>query len=470
MRRQTRTYRWSAALVALTLVAAACGSDDDDSSDSGDATGDTTEEPTGDTTDGTTAGGGEGGTCDGEEITLTQFTGSVGNELELAEAAAARYEELNPCVTIETVDTPDFVEDRLGVYLQLFEAQSSEGDVFQIDVIWPGDLAEHFVDLNEYGGAEVAEEHFPAIIENNTVDGALIGIPWFTDAGLLYYRTDLLEKYSLDPPETWDELESAAQTIQDGERAEGNEDFWGYVWQGNAYEGLTCDALEWMASADGGSIIEPDGTITVNNPAAIEIIDQAAGWVGTISPDGVVAYGEEDARGVFQAGNAAFMRNWPYAYSLGNGDESEIVGLFDVSPLPGATAGQSAATLGGWQLAVSKYSENPEQAADYAFFLASYEEQKFRAIEGSFNPTIEALYEDPDVLEANPFFGDLFDVFTNAVARPSTVTAPSYSDASSVFFNGVHSVLTGDAPAEDALTEVELDLQDLFSDFTVGQP
>ena len=133
----------------------------------------------------------------------------MGNELELAEAAATRYEELNPCVTIETVDTPDFVEDRLGVYLQLFEAQSSEGDVFQIDVIWPGDLAEHFVDLNEYGGAEIAQEHFPAIIENNTVDGALVGIPWFTDAGLLYYRTDLLEKYSLDPPTTWDELESA---------------------------------------------------------------------------------------------------------------------------------------------------------------------------------------------------------------------------------------------------------------------
>ena len=464
MRRQTWTYKLSAALVALTLVAAACGSDDDDSSDSGDTTDGTTEE-----TDGTTAGGGDG-TCDGEEITLTQFTGSVGNELELAEAAAARYEELNPCVTIETVDTPDFVEDRLGVYLQLFEAQSSEGDVFQIDVIWPGDLAEHFVDLNEYGGAEIAQEHFPAIIENNTVDGELIGIPWFTDAGLLYYRTDLLEKYDLEPPTTWDELEASAQTIQDGERADGNQDFWGFVWQGNAYEGLTCDALEWMASSDGGSIIEPDGTITVNNQAAIDIIDQAAGWVGTISPDGVTAYGEEDARGVFQAGNAAFMRNWPYAYSLGNGDESEIVGLFDVSPLPGTTAGQSAATLGGWQLAVSKYSENPEQAADYAFFLASYEEQKFRAIEGSFNPTIEALYEDPEVLEANAFFGDLFDVFTNAVARPSTITAPSYSDASSVFFNGVHSVLTGDASAEDALAEVELDLQDLFPDFTVGQP
>lgn len=459
MQKRTKTFRWSAAVMALALAAVACGSDEDESSGT---SADTSTDTSGDTS--------VAPTCDGEEITLTQFTGSVGNELELAQAAAMRYEELNPCVTIKTVDTPDFVEDRLGVYLQLFEAQSSEGDVFQIDVIWPGDLAEHFVDLNDYGGAQAAAEHFPAIIENNTVDGKLVGIPWFTDAGLLYYRTDLLDKYGLQPPTTWDDLEAAAATIQDGERADGNQDFWGYVWQGNAYEGLTCDALEWIASSGGGSIIEPDGTITINNQAAIDIVDQAAGWVGTISPPGVTAYGEEDARGVFQAGNAAFMRNWPYAYSLGNGDESEIVGMFDVSPLPGATAGQSAATLGGWQLAVSKYSEHPAEAADYAFFLASYDEQKYRAIEGSFNPTIEALYDDPDVLAANPFFGDLFDVFTNAVARPSTITAPSYSDASSVFFNGVHSVLTGDASAEDALGEVELDLQDMFPDFTVGQP
>ncbi len=239
-----------------------------------------------------------------------------------------------------------------------------------------------------------------------------------------------LKSTASSPQTTWDELEAAAQTIQDGERADGNQDFWGYVWQGNAYEGLTCDALEWIASAGGGSIIEPDGTITINNPAAIDIVNQAAGWVGTISPPGVTAYGEEDARGVWQAGNAAFMRNWPYAFSLGNSDDSAVNGLFDVSALPGATAGQSAATLGGWQLAVSKYSEHPDEAAAFALWMASEEEQKYRAITGSLNPTIVSLYEDADVLEAAPFFGSLLDVFTAAVARPSTVTSPQYSDTS----------------------------------------
>jgi trehalose/maltose transport system substrate-binding protein len=463
-----KSRRWFIVLIALSLVLAACGGDGEGTDTTADAGTDTTADGGTDTTaDGgtdTTAGGG-----DGEEITLRIFAGNVGAELQSTEEIAEAFMAENPGITVEVVSTPDFVEDRLGVYLQLFEAQSSEGDVFQIDVIWPGDLAEHFLDLNEYGGAEQVADHFPAIVENNTVDGKLVGIPWFTDAGLLYYRTDLLEKYGVEPPETWEELEAAAQTIQDGERAAGNEDFWGYVWQGNAYEGLTCNALEWVASAGGGSIIEPDGTITINNESAVGIVDQAAGWVGTISPPGVTAYGEEDSRGVWQAGNAAFMRNWPYAYSLGNADDSPIAGMFDVSPLPGATAGQSAATLGGWQLAVSAYSEHPEEAAELAFFMASAEEQKRRAIEYSLNPTIESLYDDPEVLEANPFFGSLFDVFTNAVARPSTVTAPNYADTSSLFFNSVHSVLTGSGDAENALLELELDLEDATG-FPTGSP
>jgi trehalose/maltose transport system substrate-binding protein len=405
-----------------------------------------------------------------EEVTVRLLSGAVGQELELTQAAAERYMEEHPNVTIEVFDTPDAVQDRLGVYLQYFETESSEADLYQIDVIWPGDLAEHLVDLNEYGADEVASQHFPAIIQNNTVDGRLVGIPWFTDAGLLYYRTDLLEKYGYDgPPTTWMELEEMAATIQAGERGEGNEDFWGYVWQGNAYEGLTCDALEWVYSNGGGQIISPDQVITINNDNAIDAVDMAAAWVGTISPPGVTGFQEEEARNFWQAGNAAFMRNWPYAYSLGNSEDSPIAGLFDVSPLPAGESGHGAATLGGWQLAVSKYSEHPEVAADVALYLTSREEQKIRAIEGSFNPTIMDLYQDEDVLEATPFFGSLYDVFINAVARPSTATAPQYNEVSTLFYQAVHSVLTGDNDALTAFEELELDLEDLTG-FETGAP
>ncbi|MGM0432403.1 MAG: ABC transporter substrate-binding protein [Spirochaetota bacterium] len=397
------------------------------------------------------------------EISLTVAAGAVGQELELTQEAAAAYEQENPGITVDVLETPDLATDRLGLYLQYFEAKSSEVDIYQIDVIWPGDIAEHLVDLDRYGAEEVKDEHFDAIITNNTVDGTFVAMPWFTDAGLLYYRSDLLEKYGYsEPPATWEELEEIAQTVQSGERDGGNQDFWGFVWQGNAYEGLTCDALEWVVSNGGGNIVEPDGEITIDNPKAAAALDMAAGWVGSISPSGVTGFGEEEARNMFQAGNAMFMRNWPYAYSLGQADSSTIKDKFDVTPLPAGDSGSGAAALGGWQLAVSKYSEHVEEAADLLMYLTGYEEQKRRAIKGSLNPTIKALYDDEDVLSATPFFGTLYDVFTNAAARPSTVTAPRYAEASKIFFSNVHDVLIGNKTGSTAVKSIALDLEDLL--------
>lgn len=404
-----------------------------------------------------------------EDVSVTIAAGAVGQELQLAKAGAQRYMDANPHtiggqdynVNINVLETIDSATDRLALYLQFFEAQSAEVDIYQVDVIWPGDLAENLISLNEYVPQEVLDQHFPAIVENNTVDGNLVAIPWYTDGGLLYYRTDLLEEYGFDgPPATWTELEEMATTIMEGEQAD-NPDFTGFVWQGNAYEGLTCDALEWIASSNGGSIISPEGTITVYNDNAVEMVDRAAGWVGTISPSGVTGFDEEGARNVFQAGNAAFMRNWPYAYSLGGSEDSAVAGNFDVAPLPTGDGGTAVATLGGWQLAVSRYSQNPEVSADVALFFASSEEQKTRAINGSYAPTIPALYEDPEVLEAQPVFESLGAVLDTAVARPSTVSAPQYNAVSQAFFNAVHSVLTGQDDAENALATLELDLEDL---------
>ncbi len=396
------------------------------------------------------------------ETVITLAAGAVGQELELAKDAAAKYMEMHPDVTVKVLETPDLSTDRLGLYLQFFEAQSPEVDVYMIDVIWPGDLAAHLVDLYQYDGMkELVDTMFPAMVENDTVDGKLVAIPWFTDAGLLYYRKDLLEKYGLEVPKTWNELENAAKIIMDGEKKD-NPDFWGFVWQGDAYEGLTCDALEWVVSNGGGTIISADKEITIANEKAAEIIDKVAGWVGTISPSGVVGMGEEDARGIWQAGNAAFMRNWPYAYSLSNAEDSAVAGKFGVVPLPAGDSGRGAAALGGWQLAVSKYSENPQAAADLALYLAGYESQKNRAIVGSLNPTIEALYQDPEVLKATPIFGDLYDVFVNAVPRPSTASAPNYNEVSTAFFQAVHSVLTGaETDSMAALEELALDLEDI---------
>ncbi|MEO1065726.1 MAG: extracellular solute-binding protein, partial [Actinomycetota bacterium] len=164
-----------------------------------------------------------------------------------------------------------------------------------VDVIWAPQLANHFVDLSE-AAADVVDDHFPAIIESQTVDGRLVAIPMFTDAPALYYRKDLLDKHGAVPPTTWVEMTETAQTIMDAERAEGNEDIFGFVWQGAAYEGLTCNALEWVASNGGGTFIDAEGEITASNPEAAAALDLVATWVGTIAPPGVIAYREEDSR------------------------------------------------------------------------------------------------------------------------------------------------------------------------------
>jgi trehalose/maltose transport system substrate-binding protein len=345
----------------------------------------------------------------------------------------------------------------LQQYQQYWVAKSPDVDVYQVDVIWQGIAAPHAVDLKKYYNEDEIKAYFPRIIENNTVGGKLVSIPLYTDAGILFYRTDLLEKYGYkEPPKTWEELAAMAKKIQAGERAAGNPDFQGFVFEGKASESVTCNALEWIYSYGGGSVIEPDKKVTINNPNAIKALDTAQNWIGTISPPGVSIYGEEEARNIWQAGNAAFMRNWPYAYALGSDPKSAVSGKFDVTVLPkGGDNGNNAACLGGWQLMISAYSKVPDASADLVRYLSSAEVQKKRAMAFSVLPTLPALYSDPDVLAKNPFFKIMLDVFNNAVARPSTVTGADYNQLSTAMFQNVNKVLTGAESGKDAVVQVE---------------
>ena len=358
---------------------------------------------------------------------------------------------------VEYISRPNDASATLQQFQQYWAAKSPDIDVYMVDVIWQGILAPHAVDMKKYYNEAEIKEFFPRIIENNTVGGKLASIPWFTDAGILYSRKDLLEKYGFkEPPQTWEELTEMAKKIQEGERAAGKPDFAGFVFQGKASESVTCNAIEWIYSFNGGTIVEPDKKVTINNPKAIKALETAKGWVGTISPKGVTTYGEEEARNVWQAGNAAFMRNWPYAYALGNDPKSVIAGKFDVTVLPkGGADGKNAACLGGWQLMVSAYSKAPDAAADLVKFLASAESQKKRAIELTQLPARPALYSDPEVLEKNPYFKNMLDVLSNAVARPSTVTGADYNQLSTAFFQSVNKVLTGGETPKNAVTQVE---------------
>ncbi len=378
----------------------------------------------------------------------------VGQEMALCKDAAQEW-AASTGNQVEIVTPPNDASQRLALYQQLLAARSDKIDVLQIDVIWPGLLGSQLLDLRPYAKG-VEKSHFATFIANDTRDAQLVAMPWFANAGLLFYRKDLLEKYGAKVPETWSELSATARKIQDGERAAGNSRMWGYVWQGRAYEGLTCNALEWVASFGGGTIVAPDGKVGIDNPRAVQALKLAATWVGSVSPEAVLNYAEEESRGVFQAGNALFMRNWPYAWALAQGRDSVIRGKVGVAALPrGGDAGQHAATLGGESLAVSKYSAHPAEAASLVMYLTSAKVQKERALRASYNPTIDALYKDPDILKANPFMGELYGAFAHAIARPTTVTGARYNQVSNRFWNTVHDVLSGRAEPAQALGRLE---------------
>ena len=214
-----------------------------------------------------------------QAATISISCGAVGLELQLCQTGAEAWAKKSGN-QVKVISTPNSSTERLALYQQMLAAGSPDIDVYQIDVIWPGILANHFIDLSQHVDRAQIDQNFKAIVENNTVDGALVAMPWLTDAGVLYYRKDLLEKYGKKPPTTWQELTETAKAVVDGERAAGYDKILGFVFQAKAYEGLTCDALEWVDSFGGGTIVDDQGKITINNPKAAQAIDLAAGWIG----------------------------------------------------------------------------------------------------------------------------------------------------------------------------------------------
>jgi trehalose/maltose transport system substrate-binding protein len=363
-------------------------------------------------------------------------------------------------IRVELLPGPESAVEQLATWRKLLEGGATGPDVYAVDVIWPGILADELLDLNSYIPVHEIAAHFPELIANNTVNGRLVALPSNMNAGMLFYRADLLQQYGYRaPPKTWDELESMAARIQAGERANGNKDFWGFVWQGAPSEALTCNALEWQVSEGGGTILE-NGTITVNNPQTIRAWERAARWVGSISPPGVVAYREWDASNIWQAGKAAFMRNWASAYVAAHAPGSPIRETFEVARLPEGRAGLGA-TLGGNGYGVSRHSLHPREAAMLVRYLCRRDVQLRRCRKTGQPTTLPELYSDTEVLAANPYFSNVLEMRKDITLRPAAVSGKMYPDVSRAYFEAVHEVLTGKKTAARAAADLQGELQEI---------
>lgn len=382
--------------------------------------------------------------------------GMVAHEYKACQEGVARWEKkTGKKATI--IKAPNGSTERLTIWQQHLAAHSSDIDVYQVDVVWPGLLAPHFIDLKPHMSHERQASYIPALLNSTTLDGKIISLPWFLQTSLFYYRKDLLEKYKIPVPKTWDDVEQASKTIMAGEKGCGNTDLWGFVFQGKAYEGLTCNALDWISSyKGGGTIVDAHGKVTFNNPAAIAAIDKISSWIGTIAPKGVLNYEQEDCRGVFQAGKAIFMRNWSYALTLLNDKGSPVAGKVGVTSMPkGGADGISTGTIGGWNLAVSKYSQNQKDAIDLVLYLTSEEELRHRALTHGYYPSMSKLYAEPKILSMSPIVKIMLEMLQNVAMRPAGQTGDKYSQVSSIFWNAVHATLSGKQPAAKSLADAE---------------
>jgi trehalose/maltose transport system substrate-binding protein len=377
----------------------------------------------------------------GAKLTYYADPSGIGNQLDVA--LAQKFSQ-DTGINVNVVGKPTSATENYSTYQRFFQAQSPDLDVMMIDVIWPSAFAQHLVDLNPKLGDQ-AKKAFPSIVENNTVGGKLVGFPYFGDFGMLFYRTDLLQKYSISaPPKTWDELEQQAKKVLDGEKGS-NANLQGFVFQGNAYEGLTCDALEWLASSGGGRLVE-NNQVTFNNPQAVAILNKAKGWVGTIAPKGVTSYQEDETAQAFTGGNAVFVRNWPYMYQLAQ-DAAATKGKFDVAPLPVTGSAKPVGTVGGWQLGVSKYSKAQDAAIEFVRYMTSEDISKFRAVNGTYVPLYQSVSDDPDVQKNQPFLKNLSSV--ERVTRPSNALGANYNQGSTIMFQAFNQILNGqDAQAQ----------------------
>ncbi len=391
----------------------------------------------------------------GQRIT---FVGdSVGNSHKRDLMLAQRFTR-DTGIRVNVVPHPAASDASYSQLARAFSSKSSSIDVAMIDVVWPGAFAPYLVDLRPKLGRQ-ARLHAAGIIANNTVDGRLVAMPWFGDFGILYYRTDLLKKYGYSgPPTTWQQLFAMAKKIQDGEQAS-NPNFYGFVFQGNAYEGLTCDALEWLASSGAGSFID-NGKVTIDNPKARAVLDAFREQIGKITPRGVTSYQEGEAHNAFVGGNAAFMRNWPYAYSIGAGADSKVKGKFSVTVLPHGPGGKSVGTVGGWQLAVSKFSKHQDAAIEFVRYMTSPAVERFDAIFNTNVPTIPAVAKDPAVVKANPYLKPQIATVAR-VTRPSNSLKTRYNEGSKAIYQGINQILNG-TPASSVLPSIESKLERLL--------
>jgi multiple sugar transport system substrate-binding protein len=360
-----------------------------------------------------------------------------------------RFEQENPGIKVKDETLPSSTDEQHQFYVINLEGKSADLDVLSMDVIWVQEFrrAGWLRDVSHLLAPGEENAFFPGPVQAVTYEDKLYAVPWYIDAGLLYYRKDILEKYGRRVPRTWQELADTAKYITEREK-----DLYGFIWQGKQYEGLVCNVLEYFWS-NGGDVLR-NGRAVIDSPQNIKALTFMHDLIAkyAITPPLVMTAIEESTRHLFGSGKALFMRNWPYAYNIFQRPGSAVRGKVGVAALPSFPGQRPASTLGGWQLGVSRFSRNEEAAEKLVWFLTSPSAQKELARTVGYKPARKSLYKDPDLLREQPFITSLYGIFLKARPRPVT---PYYMMITQVMQPEFSAAISGIKRPEDALASVQ---------------
>lgn len=389
-----------------------------------------------------------------QNTTLRVFSGGQNQRPDLMRKLFDQYQAVNPGVKIE-IETGGATSELQRQYLStVLNAKDSTIDIYMIDIVNPAQYfgAGWLEPLNAYLGnpAEVMKPYLPVYAEANVVDGKIAAMPAFADAMFMYYRKDLLDKYGIKPPSTWDELAAAARKVQDAEK---NPNLQGLSIQGAPIEGAVCTFLlpYWSMGKDfndaSGKLTLDKATATRGMNMWLNLVDQGVIKKNIAEVTTPVTVNE------FKAGQVVFAINWGFAWDRFKDDtDSQVKGKVGVIPLPAVAGGKSATCVGGWQWAVSAFSKSKTEAAKLVKYMVTPQASKFLAVEGSLLPTYQSVYTDADVTRVVPWFKDAAPVVIAGRSRP---LSKDYGQVSDVVRTTTSAILARTKKPEEGVAEIE---------------
>lgn len=355
-----------------------------------------------------------------------------------------KFNQQHPQINLQVVEAPSDSDQVEGLYTASFLLGNSPYDLVYMDIVWTPKFAAAgwLEDLSDRLSDAERQEYLAGDIEGGIYQGKLYRVPFRSDAGMLYYREDLLDRAGYKPPKTFRELIQISQELQQQDLVD-----WGYVWQGKQYEGLAAMFVE-ILKGSGAFWVDPVTLeVGLDQPEAIAAVEFLRTTIAKgISPPGVTTYAEEETRRLFQNGKTVFLRNWPYVYSAAL--DSPIAGKYSIKPMVHQVGENSGACLGGWGLGIVKSSKHKEQAWQVIEFFSSEDSQREYVLDTGYVPSREALFNDPQIVAKYPYYPQLLTVVKSAALRPPIA---QYAQASDILQRYLSSALTNEMSPQQAM-------------------